>query len=90
MSAKRTPRPRLTTKPQVPAEVRWEFGDRLREARIDAGLTLAELAEMTGIPRSNISQIENGLRNVTVETMSRLTTAVGFELKILFARPKKR
>jgi transcriptional regulator with XRE-family HTH domain len=92
MSAKRTSGPRPGAKPQLPAEVQRDFGQRLREARIAADLTLAELADRTGMQPSNISEIENGLRNVTVETMSKLATAVGLEIKILLApaRPRKR
>jgi transcriptional regulator with XRE-family HTH domain len=91
MPAKRTPGPPPGAKPQVSPEVRRQFGRRLREARIAAELTLAELAERTGTQRSNISEIENGLRNVTIETMSKLAAAVGLELKILLEpAPRKK
>ena len=90
MSVKRTPGPRPAAKPQVRAEVQREFGQRLREARIAADLTLAELAERTRMQRSHISEVENGLRNVTVETMSKLAGAVGLEIKILLAPARTR
>jgi ribosome-binding protein aMBF1 (putative translation factor) len=72
MSINRTSGQRPTAKPRVPAEVQQEFGRQLRETRIAADITLAELVERTGIQPSHISEIENGLRNVTIETMSRL------------------
>lgn len=34
---------------------------RLKEARITAGLTQAELADMTGVSRKTINTVENGI-----------------------------
>jgi len=92
MSVKRTTGPRRAAKSEAPSEVQREFGQRLKEARIAADLTLAELAERTGTQRSYISEIEHGHRNATIETMSKLAAAIGLELNILLspARKKKR
>jgi transcriptional regulator with XRE-family HTH domain len=92
MSINRTSGQRPTANPRVLAEVQQEFGRQPRGTRIAADMTLAELAERTGIQRSHISEIENGPRYVTIETMSRLAGAVGLELQILLTpiRSKKR
>lgn len=38
----------------------WTVGDRLRKARLHAGLEQAELAAQTGISRATIVNYENG------------------------------
>jgi transcriptional regulator with XRE-family HTH domain len=50
-----------TQEPASPSAVpAWTLADRLRKARISAGLEQAELETMTGISRKSISNYENG------------------------------
>ena len=35
------------------------FGNRLREARLSAGLSQSELEELSGIPKARLSRYEN-------------------------------
>lgn len=49
-----------------------ERGRRLREARLDAGLKQEELAEQTGLPRTNFPGWEKGTRAITQRTAERL------------------
>jgi transcriptional regulator with XRE-family HTH domain len=44
-------------------------GPRLREVREGRGLTLAQLAEQTGISKSTLSRLENGERRATLELL---------------------
>ena len=53
-------------------------------ARIDAALTQKELAERSGIDRSDISKIEHGLTNPSVKTLRKIADACGLELRIDF------
>ncbi len=55
-------------------------GDLLREARLRAGLTQAELAERVGTARSQISRYERGDVLPSLETLRRLIRACGLEL----------
>ena len=55
-------------------------GDLLREARLRAGLTQAELAERGAIARSQISRYEQGSVLPSLETLRRLVRACGLEL----------
>jgi transcriptional regulator with XRE-family HTH domain len=48
----------MTEVPQTTRVPQWTFGDRLKKAREHAGLTQAELAELTGISRATISNYE--------------------------------
>lgn len=54
-----------------------KLGARLRELRLSAGLTQAELARRTGIHRPNIARVEAGRHTPSLETLSRLATAIG-------------
>ncbi|MDH5490971.1 MAG: helix-turn-helix domain-containing protein [Myxococcales bacterium] len=53
------------------------LGARLKELRLEAGLTQAELARRTGIHRPNIARVEAGRHTPSLETLSRLASAIG-------------
>ena len=53
------------------------LGQRLRELRVAAGLTQAELARRTGIHRPNIARVEAGRHTPSLETLARLASAIG-------------
>jgi DNA-binding XRE family transcriptional regulator len=53
------------------------LGARLRELRVAAGLTQAELARRTGIHRPNIARVEAGRHTPSLETLARLAKAIG-------------
>ena len=53
------------------------LGQRLRELRLEAGLTQAELARRTGIHRPNIARVEAGRHTPSLETLARLAAAIG-------------
>jgi len=53
------------------------LGARLRELRMAAGLTQAELARRTGIHRPNIARVEAGRHTPSLETLARLASAIG-------------
>jgi transcriptional regulator with XRE-family HTH domain len=52
------------------------FGNRLREARIRAGLSQSELEELSGIPKARLSRYENGHVEPSIQTLTRLATAL--------------
>lgn len=64
-------------------EGRSLFARRLKEARQAKRLTQAELSKATGIAQPDISLIERGQANVTLDTMERLASAVGVPLHYL-------
>ncbi len=49
----------------------------LKSAREARGLSLADIRDQTGIERSALSRLENGVSNVTVRTLERYAQAVG-------------
>lgn len=69
----------------VPARI--TFGQALRQARIAGGFSQEELAELAGLHRTYIGQIERGERNVSVDNMEHLAIAVGCELWAMLRPP---
>jgi DNA-binding XRE family transcriptional regulator len=74
------------TRPSVPPGLNGQtpiaidgarLGARLRELRVAAGLTQAELARRTGIHRPNIARVEAGRHTPSLETLARLASAIG-------------
>ena len=59
------------------------------EARTSQNLTQKELAERTGIHQSDISKLENGTRNPSVNLLRRLAEGMGMTLKIEFVPKQK-
>ena len=54
----------------------------IREARLRAGLTQAELADLTGRDRSVIARWEQAVVAPSVETLVELVRACGFDLPL--------
>lgn len=58
------------------------------DARTSQNMTQKELAERTGINQADISKLENGTRNPTVNLLKRLAEGMDMALKIEFV-PKQ-
>lgn len=58
------------------------------DARASQNLTQKELAERTGINQADISKLENGTRNPSINLLKRLADGLGMTLKIEFV-PKE-
>jgi transcriptional regulator with XRE-family HTH domain len=54
----------------------------IREARLRAGLTQAELAERSGRDRTVVARWEQGLVAPSVDTLAEVVEACGFELPL--------
>lgn len=63
--------------------LRLAFGDRLRAARREAGLTQEQLAERAGIDRAAVSEIERGQRDARLSTLLRIESALGARLDLV-------
>jgi transcriptional regulator with XRE-family HTH domain len=60
---------------------------RLRELRDAQGLSLAALAERSGVSKSNISLIERGESSATATVLDKLSAALGVTVASLFEKP---
>lgn len=59
------------------------------EARISQNLTQKQLAERTGINQADISKLENGTRNPSLNLLKRLAEGMDMVLKIEFVPKAK-
>jgi transcriptional regulator with XRE-family HTH domain len=62
-----------------------EAGRMLRSARTRAGLTQAELAARAGTSQATVSAYENGSKQPSLDTFSRLLAATGSRLEVVEA-----
>lgn len=60
------------------------FGDAVRDARVNHGYSQEELADLCGMHRTYISDIERGLRNVSLENIEKISAALDIPLSVLF------
>src|SRR5215210_1394599 len=63
------------------------LGSRLRQARLDADMTLRELARTLGVSPSFVSQLENGKSQPSVATLYSLAQLLGVSIDRLFDGP---
>ncbi len=61
----------------------------LVDARISKNLTQKQLAERTGINQADISKLENGTRNPSVNLLKRLAEGMDMVLRIEFVPKQK-
>lgn len=53
------------------------LGAKIKARREKVGLSQNALAELSGIHRTYVNQVENGHKNVTVNLLARIATALG-------------
>lgn len=62
------------------------LGQRIRNYRIEKGLSQEKLAELSGCHPTYIGQIERGEKNATVESVGKIASALGVSLSRLFEK----
>ncbi|MBI2895405.1 MAG: type II toxin-antitoxin system HicB family antitoxin [Deltaproteobacteria bacterium] len=71
----------VTVSPMLAAKV------SIRRARLDLGLTQAQLAKRAGLTQAMVARIEDPDYNPTLETLERVARALGAELRISVELP---
>jgi len=66
-------------------EIKQQIGSRIKELRHIRKLSQEMLSEKVGISSKYLSSIERGKENPTLNTLIRLSTALGVELSDMFA-----
>ncbi|QEE46095.1 helix-turn-helix domain-containing protein [Rhizobium sp. WL3] len=59
--------------------------ERLKRLRVEWGLTLDQLADLSGVSRAMISRIERSEASPTAALLARLCSALGVSLSVFFA-----
>lgn len=68
--------------PQLNQNVRAEFAKQMRDARLSQHLSQQSLAERVGTHRSNISRMESGRYNPSLDFMVRVAQCMDHEVSI--------
>lgn len=56
-----------------------KFEELIKELREKAGLSLSQMSAKTGLSKSSLSNIENGINSPTVENFNKICDALGIE-----------
>ena len=67
---------------RVSVEPKYEIAYAISSEREKAGLSQRQLSQLSGITQCDISRIEGGVANPTLETLSKIFKVLGLELSI--------
>ena len=62
---------------------REKIGQQVAALRNKQGLTTRQLADMCGVVYANISKIENGRYNVSIDILQKVCDALGADIRII-------
>ena len=65
-------------------DIKFRFGQRLRELRRERGLSQEELAFRAGLHRTYVSSVERGQRNVALVNLEKLSRVLEIDIADLF------
>ena len=68
--------------PQLNQDIRTEFAKQMREIRLSQNLTQQVLADRVGTKKSNISRMESGRYNPSLDFMVRVADCMGKHISI--------
>lgn len=63
--------------------MRFSFAQTLRRLRLKMGVSQAEMADLSGLTQSKVSQLENGRVNAETSTLQALAAAADAEVMIV-------
>jgi DNA-binding XRE family transcriptional regulator len=63
------------------------IGNAIKESRKERKMTQAELGNLIGVQKAQISRIENNAKNVTLETIIRVFSALKANIKLQIELP---
>ncbi len=64
------------------------FGERMRNLRLELGMSLAQLSKATGISKGHLSSIEHGFAAITIESVMRIAQGLDLSPTMLLAFPE--
>jgi transcriptional regulator with XRE-family HTH domain len=67
--------------------IKADVGLRIRELRNNIGISQEALANKAEIDRTYITDVENGRRNISIELLFKITSALEISIKDFFDAP---
>ena len=65
-------------------DIKLKIGYRIKELRKELGLSQEKLAYKAEVDRTYVTDVENGRRNVSIEILEKLTTALDISFSDFF------
>ena len=65
-------------------DIRERFGLAIKDRREALGLTQEDFAELAGLHRTYLSDVERGLRNLSLVNIARVALALSLKISVLF------
>jgi transcriptional regulator with XRE-family HTH domain len=59
---------------------RLRFAHNLRKARQERGISQEALADLCGLHRTYVGSVERGERNISIDNMERIASALGMDV----------
>ncbi len=70
---------------EIQRQVRMKMATQLAEKRKARRMTQTDVSAITGIKRSNISRLETGCYNPTLDSIVRIADSIGLKVNITFS-----
>lgn len=70
---------------EVPIMIKEELGQEIRRLRTSQGYSQEDFAKVSGLDRTYISDVEQGKRNLSIESIEKITKALNITLPELFS-----
>ncbi len=67
-------------------DIKVRFGKAIREYRTKKGISQEDLAELCGLHRTYISDVERGERNVSLVNIQKICDALGVSISSTFKK----
>lgn len=61
----------------------YNFGEMIKTQRLEKGLSLRKVSDLTGISAAALSRWESGKRVPSIESFNKVMTALGAELLVI-------
>lgn len=69
---------------RMPETPREQLSRRIREVRLERGWSQEHLADVSGLHRTYVGDVERGVRNISVDNIGKIAKALGVPVKALF------
>ena len=66
------------------SEILIKYGQAVRKIRLEKGISQEMLADLSGLHRTYMSDVELGKRNVSLENMDRIASALDVSISEIF------
>ena len=61
----------------------YNFGEMIKQQRLDKGLSIRKVSDLTGISSAALSRWESGKRIPSIESFNKVMAALGAELLVI-------